>query len=159
MKYESDWQWKQEKKKKTGMQLWIMKAEWAMMKDEWQMMKNEWQKTNDERRKMNDEGWMTNSLSLLLILSISLSHSPTNSLCLLTESLYQSFTQSLNQSFITHSLNHSSIIHILTHSMTTKKSVGGAEMTIFKERGRQTAKTEPFWREMRFDTLLFNFYL
>ncbi len=77
MKNESDWQWKQEKKKNIGMQLWIMKAEWAMMKDDWQMMKDEWEMMN-EGEIMNNE-WQT--FSLLLILSISLSHSLTNLLC------------------------------------------------------------------------------
>ncbi len=51
------------KKRKTGMHLWIMKAEWAMMKDEWQMMKDEWQMMNDERQMMSDSIALTLSFT------------------------------------------------------------------------------------------------
>ncbi len=119
-----DWKMNQidnekKKKKNTGMQLWIMKTEWAMMKDEWQMMKDEWQMMKDEWQMMNDEWQKTNdewkTFSLLLILSISLSHLLTNLLChsLYSYSHYHSITQvsyieSLNQSInnsVTHTTN------------------------------------------------------
>ncbi len=49
MKDESHWRWKQEKKRNTGMHLWIMKAEMS----------------NDERwmTKMNDEWFCQSTLS------------------------------------------------------------------------------------------------
>ncbi len=63
MKDEQHWQWKPEKKKNTGMHLWIMKTEWAMLKDEWQMMKDEWQMINDERQMINDSVNLTFSFT------------------------------------------------------------------------------------------------